>query len=60
MKLVNYFDSSEAPSLPGIYTQAFRCPQNRRDNILITGTPAKIAAQVLAYLVFGRRRIFAE
>jgi hypothetical protein len=37
-----------------------RRPQDRRDNILITGTSAKITAQVLAYLCFGWRRILAQ
>ncbi len=48
----NYFDSSEAPSLLGICTQTFRCPHDSRNNILIAGTPANVAAQVLAYLFF--------
>jgi hypothetical protein len=48
----NYFDSSEAPSLLGICTQMFRRPQDGGDNILIAGTPANVAAQVLAYLFF--------
>src|SRR5215475_5796906 len=37
-----------------------RRPHDRRNDILITGTPAKITAQVLAYLSFGGRRIFTQ
>ena len=53
------FDSSEAPSLLGIRAQTFRCPQDGRNNILVAGTAANVAAQVLAYLFFGRIGIFA-
>src|SRR4030095_3403003 len=35
-------------------------PQDGGNDILITGTPAKIAAQVLAYLCLGGRGILAE
>src|SRR5262245_12322334 len=37
-----------------------RCPHDRRNNILITGTPAEVTAQALAYLCFGGRRIFIQ
>jgi hypothetical protein len=53
-------DSNEAPSLLGIYPETFRCPHNGGNNILITGTPAKIPAQALADLGFGGRRVLAQ
>jgi hypothetical protein len=53
-------DSNEALSLLGIYPETFRRPHNGGNNILITGTTAKIPAQVLAYLRFGGRRILVE
>ena len=59
-EICNYFDSSEATSLLGINAQTLRRPQDGGNDILITGTPAKIPAQVLAYLCFGGRGIFAE
>src|SRR5215468_2589163 len=35
-------------------------PHDRRHDILITGTPTKITAQMLAYLCFGGSRIFTQ
>ena len=53
-------DSNEAPSLLGIYAETFRRPHNGGNNILITGTTAKIPAQVLAYLLFGGTMFLVE
>src|SRR5918992_3925421 len=44
----------------GFYAQAFGCPQDAGNDILIAGAAAKIAAQPLADFLFGRGGIFVE